>query len=115
MDRTVPIRKNAGFIRVYRRGKYWAGKFMVLYVLHNDSNELRLGISVSKKIGKSVTRNRVRRLIRENYRLLEGNIGTGMDLVFNARASDSLPDFYAIGKEMQYLLKKLGALGKGNS
>ena len=65
MKHTVSLKKNYEFGRVYKRGKFYAGKFLVLYVLKNKLNYNRLGITASKKFGKSTKRNRVRRLIKK--------------------------------------------------
>ena len=107
MKKTVPIKRNYEFTKVYNNGKFFVGRHMVLYVLSNRYGMNRLGISVSKKVGKSVRRNRYRRLIRENYRLFEDYIKTGNDYVFVARANDVLPEFDQFRKEMKFLLKKL--------
>lgn len=107
MVKTVPIKKNYEFLKLYKKGKFYVGKFIVLYVLMNKLDKNRLGITASKKIGKSVTRNRYRRLIKENYRLYEEYIKLGNDLVFVARSSDKLPGFLEIRKEMKFLLRKL--------
>ncbi|MCX8029928.1 MAG: ribonuclease P protein component, partial [Brevinematales bacterium] len=64
-------------------------------------------ITTSKKVGKSVKRNRIRRLIRENYRLFEDFIRPGYDLVFVSRVTEELPGFTEIRKEMKFLFKKL--------
>lgn len=108
MRNTVPIKKNYEFLRMYKNGKFFVGKFMVLYILPNNFGIKRLGITVSKKQGNSVKRNRIRRLIRENYRLFESYVLNGFDLVFVARTTDEIPDFHEIRKEMKYLFKKLG-------
>jgi len=107
MIKTVPLNKNYEFLRLYKKGKFYVGKFIILYVLINKSDINRLGITASKKIGKSVTRNRYRRLIRENYRLYENFVKSGNDLVFVARSSERLPEFLEIKKEMKFLLRKL--------
>jgi len=108
MKITSPLRKNSDFQKVYNNGVYYAGRLIVLYIYENKLGYIRLGIVVSKKIGNSVKRNRVRRLIRESYRKYEDNIKTGFDYVFLARKGDTLPDYCSIKKEMNYLLKKLG-------
>ncbi len=70
----------------------------------------RLGVTASRKFGKSVRRNRVRRLIKENYRHFEKYMKVGYDFVFVARATDVLPEYNDIKKEMKYLLKKSAVL-----
>lgn len=115
MRNTVSIKKNYEFLRLYKNGKFYVGKFMVLYILPNKSGNKRLGITVSKKQGNSVKRNRIRRLIRENYRLIEDYIPNGYDLVFVARITDFLPEFHEIKKEMKYLLKRLGVFDREKS
>jgi len=107
MEKTVPIKKNYEFARVYRKGKYYSGKYIVLYVLKNNYDINRLGITVSRKFGKSVKRNRIRRLIRESYRLLEPYVKAGNDIVFVARKQENMPEYRYINKEMKFLLKKL--------
>ena len=107
MKKTIPVKKNYEFHRVFRKGAFFAGKYIILYVLKNYRGDSRLGITTSKKVGNSVRRNRLRRLIKENYRLYEDVIKEGYDLVFVARNSPTMPDFYDIKKEMKFLLKKL--------
>ena len=62
------LKRNSDFQRVYREGKSYANRYLVLYVLQNQTERNRLGISVSKKVGNSVVRHRMARLIRESYR-----------------------------------------------
>jgi len=112
MKHTVPIKKNNEFLRVYKKGKFYVGKYLVLYVLKNNLDINRLGITVTRKIGKSVRRNRVKRLVRECYRYYEEKLGKGYDLVFMARESERLPEYKDILKEMKYLLKRLDIFSK---
>jgi ribonuclease P protein component len=107
MKKTVPLKKNYEFLRVYKNGQFFVGRFIILYVLKNKMEINRLGITTSKKVGKSVKRNRLRRLIRENYRAYEEFINEGYDIVFVARSTETMPTFGDINKEMKYLLKKL--------
>ena len=79
--------KNKDFQVVYKKGKSYANKYLVMYVLENNTEENRLGISVSKKVGNSVVRHRITRLIRESYRLQESKFQNGFDIVVIARAS----------------------------
>ena len=72
----------------------------------------RLGISTARNFGNSVERNRIRRLIRENYRELEETLPIGWDIIFSARKTKdaALPSYQEVGKEMRYLLRKIGFL-----
>lgn len=79
------LKKNADFQNVYKNGKSYANKYLVMYVLENNLNRNRLGISVSKKVGNSVVRHRLTRLIRESYRLNEKMFKDGLDIVVIAR------------------------------
>lgn len=107
MVKTDPIRKNYEFSRIYRKGKFFAAKIMVLYTIKNRKSTNRIGIAISRKVGKSVKRNRIRRLIKENYRHYEQYIKDGYDVVFVARKNENMPSFVDIKKEMKFLFKKL--------
>ena len=79
--------KNKDFQIVYKKGKSYANKYLVMYVLENNTEENRLGISVSKKVGNSIVRHRITRLIRESYRLQESKFQNGFDIVVIARTN----------------------------
>lgn len=81
------LKRNSDFQKVYREGKSYANRYLVMYVLENQTDRNRLGISVSKKVGNSVVRHRVTRLIRESYRLQEDMFNSGLDMVVIARKS----------------------------
>ena len=81
------LKKNDDFKNVYKNGKSYANKYLVMYVLKNSGECNRLGISVSKKVGNSVVRHRVKRLINESCRLHEVQFKQGYDLVIIARKS----------------------------
>ena len=81
------LKKNKDFQVVYRKGKSYANKYLVMYILKNDMDINRVGISVSKKVGNSVVRHRMTRLIRESYRLQESTFQRGLDIVVVCRAS----------------------------
>ena len=78
--------KNEEFRVVYDKGKSKGNKYLVMYLSSNDLNYNRIGISVSKKVGNSVVRHRVKRLIKEAIRLNYGCFGNGLDIVVIARA-----------------------------
>lgn len=111
MKQTEILKKNHEFSHIYKRGEYHAGKHLTLYMMPAKRNNKRLGITVSSKaVGKSTRRNRVRRLIKENYRLLENEIRNQRDMVFVVRKTEKLPEFLEIRQEMKYLLAALKLL-----
>ena len=81
------LKKNKDFQNVYRKGKSYANKYFVMYVLKNETEKNRLGISVSKKVGNSVIRHHLTRLVRESYRLHEDMFNSGLDIVVIARST----------------------------
>lgn len=81
------IKKNRDFQEVYQIGKSYANKLLVMYVKKTDRPETRIGISVSKKVGNSVVRHHITRLLRESFRLHEDMTETGLDIVVVARAA----------------------------
>lgn len=101
----VSIKKNIDFLKVYHHGKSYANKYLVMYVLENNLEENRFGITVSKKVGNSVVRHRVTRLIRESIRLQENEFLTGYDIVIIARNT-------AKGKKFQDIESALLHLGR---
>ena len=80
-----PIRKNCDFLNVYHHGKSYANKYLVMYIIYNQMSINRFGITVSKKVGNSVVRHRVTRLIRESIRLNEDKFAIGYDIIIIAR------------------------------
>ena len=106
MEFTESLKKNQHFGYVYNKGKSIANKHLVMYVHKNNKDINRLGISVSKKVGKSVTRSRVTRLIRESYRLMENDIKSGFDIVVIARVSSASLDYFTLEKSLKHLMKK---------
>ena len=87
MKYSESLKKTKDFQNVYRRGKSYANRYLVMYVLSNQTEGNRLGISVSKKVGNSVIRHHLTRLIRESYRLHEDMFNSGLDIVVIARVS----------------------------
>ena len=89
MQFSQSLKENYEFKYVYKNGKSYANKYLVMYVVENNTDRNRLGISVSKKVGNSVVRHRITRLIRESYRLHENIFNSGLDIVVIARNSAS--------------------------
>lgn len=79
------LKYNELFKSVYRKGNSKANKYIVMYVMKNNIGYNRLGISVSKKVGNSIMRHRLTRLIRESYRINETLFNSGLDIVVVAR------------------------------
>ena len=97
--------KNKDFQTIYKKGRSYANKYLVMYVLNNKEEENRLGISVSKKVGNSVVRHRVTRLIRESYRLQSKNFKTGYDIVVIARTDTKDKSYNEIESALLHLGK----------
>lgn len=99
------LKSNFDFQHVYKNGKSYANKYLVMYVLENNTGKNRLGISVSKKVGNSVVRHRVTRLIRESYRLHENIFNSGLDIVVVARTNASSASYAEIESALLHLGK----------
>lgn len=97
--------KNKDFQTVYKKGKSYANKYLVMYVLENKEEENRLGISVSKKVGNSVVRHRITRLIRESYRLQKSRFKSGFDIIVVARSNAKDKSYSEIESALLHLGK----------
>lgn len=105
MQFTQSLKKTRDFQNVYKNGKSYANKYLVMYVLENNTNENRLGISASKKIGNSVVRHRFARLVRESYRLHENIFNSGLDIVVVARKGVDSVSYFDIESALLHLAK----------
>ena len=99
------LKKYGDFQRVYKRGRSYANKYLIMYVLKQDVQENRIGISVSKKVGNSVVRHHLTRLIRESYRLSEEHFRCGIDIVVIARTSAKGRNYHEIESAVIHLGK----------
>ncbi|BCN33027.1 ribonuclease P protein component [Anaeromicropila herbilytica] len=99
------LKKNRDFKNVYDKGKSYANKYLVMYILKNELNRNRIGISVSKKVGNSVVRHRVQRLIRESYRLNETMFQNGLDIVVIARVGIKDKNYNEVSSAVLHLGK----------
>ena len=99
------IKNNSDFLKAYRHGKSYANRYLVMYVRKNDLDRNRYGITVSKKVGNSVVRHRVTRLIRESIRLNVEKFENGYDIVIIARNT-------AKGRKCQEIESAVLHLGK---
>ncbi len=99
------LKKNRDFQTVYNKGKSLANSYLVMYVTENGLGKNRLGISVSKKVGNSIVRHRLTRLVRESYRLSEEHFRCGIDIVVIARKSAKGKDYHDIESALIHLGK----------
>lgn len=97
------LKKNSHFQNVYKHGKSYANRFFVMYILENNSEKNRLGISVSKKVGNSVIRHHITRLVREAYRLQEETFEVGLDIVVIARTAAKHVTYHETEKALLHL------------
>ena len=97
------LKKNRDFQVVYKNGRSYANKYLVMYIMENDQNKNRLGISVSKKVGNSVVRHHITRLVRESYRLHEEIFNSGLDIVVIARNSAASVSYHEVESAMLHL------------
>ncbi len=100
------LKKNKDFQNVYNNGVSFANRYLVMYVLKNNTENNRIGISVSKKVGNSVIRHHITRLVRESYRLHEDMFDSGLDIVVIARVAAR----YVGYKEIESAVLHLGGL-----
>ena len=104
------LKKNADFQAVYKNGVQAANRYLVLYVKENNLGINRVGISVSKKIGNSIVRHRVKRLVKEAYRLQEEYFQKGYDLVFIGRGRSKESTYFDIEGAVCQLALKMGVM-----
>ena len=105
MKQFISLKNSLEFGNVYKRGKSYANKYLVMYIVDNNLESNRLGISVSKKVGNSVVRHRITRLIREVYRLQQDNLVKGKDIVVVARVNSKGHDYWDIESAFLHLAK----------
>ena len=105
MKQFISLKNSLEFGNVYKRGKSYANKYLVMYIVDNNLESNRLGISVSKKVGNSVVRHRITRLIREAYRLHQDELLKGKDIVVVARVNSKGHSYWDIESEFQHLAK----------
>ena len=111
MNKKFRLKKSYQFQYLYRKGKSLAGREMVL-LYTSAKGGIRVGFSVSKKVGNSVTRNAVKRRLREAFRLNMHRINPSFHFVIIAREGIVKADYHAIEKTLLYLLNKAGLLQK---
>ncbi len=114
MENTVSLKENYEFRRLYRWGVSSGNRYLVMYCRKNKLGYRRLGLTVSVKLGGAVQRNRVKRLLREAYRLHESGFAQGVDIVLVARNRSVGASYFEIEKSLLRALNenKLAAAGQ---
>lgn len=116
----LTLKKNYEFQSVLKKGKWYSGDLLNMYILKNNNVINNLGVAVGKKVSKSsVKRNRIRRLIKEAFRLEENNIikGNNIVIVWKTSCSFELANFQDIKKDIRICLNKANLINenKGES
>lgn len=113
MKRKYRLKKNADFSRVFQKGKSVANRQFVLYILPKEGQaHFHIGLSVSKRIGNAVTRNRIKRIMRELFMQLEEDLHAHYDYVLIARKPTAEMDFHTMKKSLLHVLRLAKVLKK---
>lgn len=108
MNKVYSLRKNIEFKRVYKNGKNYWNRNLILYVKKNDYDYNRVGFSITKKVGNSVVRNKIRRRLKEIYRLNIHNLNSGYDLIFIPKNNTVDISYQELESAMLHILKISG-------
>jgi len=99
------LKSNKDFSNVYSKGKSKANRQLVMYCIKNDYDQNRVGYSISKKVGNSIVRNKIKRRLKEIYRLNKSSIKQGYDLVFIVRTGAKKADYKQLEDAFNHLIK----------
>lgn len=110
MEFSKSLKLNHLFRRLYAKGRSCANGYLVMYCRRNGSKENRIGLTVSAKLGHAVVRNKIRRRLREIYRLSEEKFQPGWDIVVVARSRAVQASYQKLEKAYLSLAKKLELL-----
>ena len=102
------ITSNRDYQRIYRRGRSYVSPVLVTYAIKTKNNNLRIGITTSKKVGKAVQRNRCRRVIRAAFAQLQADQSASYDIIFVARTRTAYCKSYEVEKAMRDHFTKIG-------
>ncbi|PZX03744.1 ribonuclease P protein component [Psychrobacillus insolitus] len=105
MNSKQRIKKNAEFQTIFKRGKSVANRQFVVYCLEKEEDYYRVGLSVSKKVGNAVVRNRIKRYIRQTFLEIHDQVYRNMDYIIIARNPAAKLDFHETKKSLEHVLK----------
>lgn len=110
MKTTKMLKKNYEFKKVLSKGTYFSGNYIDAFVMKNKKNYNLLGIAISSKSGKAVERNRIKRLIRENYKNIELQIYEGQSIIFLMKKNKDIHNvnFYIVKEDIEKIFNKAG-------
>lgn len=108
MNKTKMLKKNYEFSQVFSKGNYYSGSVIEAFVLNNKSNCNYLGLAISSKSGHAYQRNRIKRLLRENYKNYESQIIEGITIIFLLKKAVKIDNvsFEQINHDIEKILKK---------
>ena len=108
MKKTKMLKKNYEFKQVLTKGKFYQGEYISCFIKNNKKNHNLLGLAISVKAGKAVKRNKIKRLLRENYKNTEELVQEGKSIVFVLKKNVDIEkiNYYDIKKDMEEIFKK---------
>ncbi len=112
--KTIMLKKNYEFQKVFAKKNYYGGKYLEMFVIDNNKQSNYMGIAISKKIANSVQRNKIKRLIRENYRQIEEKIVKGKTYVilWKKKASIENATYYNVKEDIDRIFKKANLINE---
>jgi len=113
MNKRQRIKKDKEFQQVFKNRKSFANRQFIVYIYRKEQQlEFRVGLSVSKKVGNAVTRNRIKRFLRQSFLELKDELQNDMDYVIVARQQAGQLDFHETKKNLQHVLRIARVLKK---
>ena len=114
MKKTIMLKKNKEFKYVFLKGNFYRGKYIQAFIMKNSNSVNKLGLAISRKVGKSVKRNKIKRLLRENYRMYENKLKKGYTFIFlwNKNQDVNVASYYKIKTDLELIFKKADVFSK---